>query len=293
MGVAVRQYHESSSSRLAIRIFAFAALAPAAAGAAHAQTPSPLQEWQYSGGIVLRDMFEPNVPKWQTTLGASVAAQPLFDGSKIYKVQPGPAIDVRYRDLVFLSDGSGFGVNVLHGENYRAGIALTYDLGRRERTYPSHLSGLGNISPAPVIKLFAAYAISKSFPLVIRTDLRWIIGGSDGFVGDLAAYMPLPGSSHRFVMFAGPSITFAGGGYMENTFGVNATQAVRSGYPRFNAHGGLKATGFGFSATWFITHRWLLNGQAAVSRLLGTAAASPITERRTNEVLVLTVAYQF
>lgn len=259
----------------------------------YAQTPSPLQEWQYSGGIILEKMFEPKVPEWRTIVGVSGSVQPLYDGARPYTVMPGPTIDIRYRDLAFVSMGSGLGVNLLRGENYRAGIAVTYDLGRRVADYPSHLHGLGNISPAPVIKLFASYAISKSFPLVLRADVRRIIGGSDGFVADIGTYMPLPGSSRHFVMFAGPSVTFAGGDYMQNTFGVTPVQAFRSGYPVYYAHAGLKQVGFGFSATWFVTDHWLVNGQAAVSRLLGSAADSPITERATQETLSLTIAYKF
>lgn len=260
---------------------------------AQAQTPSPLQEWQYSSGIVLRQMFEPKVPTWQTTLGASVSWQPLYDGAKPYRVMPGPAIDIRYKDWAFASVGSGIGVNLLHGSNYRAGIAVTYDMGRRVSDYPSHLSGLGNIAPAPVIKLFVSYAISKSFPLVLRADVRRVIGGANGWVGDLGMYMPLPGSSKTLVMFAGPSVTFAGGDYMQTEFGVDPIQALRSGYRPYNARAGLKAAGFGLSATWFITKHWLLNGNAAVSRLLGSAADSPITQERTQETVNLTFAYMF
>ena len=31
-----------------------------------AQTPSPLGEWQYSAGQILRMRFDPNPPKWAT-----------------------------------------------------------------------------------------------------------------------------------------------------------------------------------------------------------------------------------
>jgi outer membrane scaffolding protein for murein synthesis (MipA/OmpV family) len=189
--------------------------------------------------------------------------------------------------------GDGIGVNILRGTNYRAGIAIAYDLGRRVADYPSHLSGLGNIAPAPVVKLFAAYAVSKAFPLVIRLDARRFIGGANGWVGDLGAYLPLPGSSKTFFMFAGPSITAADSGFMRTTFGVNSVQSLRSGYPVFTPHAGLKAVGFGFSATWFITPHWLINGDTAVSHLLGGAADSPITERRTQGTFSLSLAYLF
>lgn len=264
-----------------------------AAPRARAQTPSPLQNWQYSSGVVLRRMFEPHLPTWQITLGASVSWRPLYYGSKTYRVMPGPAIDIRYKNIAFASVGEGIGVNLLHGRNYLAGIALAYDLGRRVADYPSHLHGLGNIAPAPVVKLFVSYAISKSFPLVLHADVRRVIGGANGWVGDLGMYMPLPGSSKHFVMFAGPSVTLAGGQYMQKWFGVDTLQALRSGYPQYRASAGLRAAGFGFSATWFITKHWMLDGDVAVSRLLGSAADSPITQQRTQETANLTIAYMF
>jgi outer membrane scaffolding protein for murein synthesis (MipA/OmpV family) len=187
---------------------------------AKAQTPSPLQEWQYPGGIILEKLFAPQVPEWRIILGASAAWRPIYQGAKPYRVSPGPVINIRYRDIAFASMGEGLGVNVLRGENYRIGVTLGYDLGRKVSDYPSHLTGLGNIQPAPVIKLFAAYVPWKSFPVVLRADVRRVVGGANGFLGDLEAYMPLPGSGKRFVMFAGPSITFADAAYQQHVFGV-------------------------------------------------------------------------
>jgi outer membrane scaffolding protein for murein synthesis (MipA/OmpV family) len=195
-----------------------------------------------------------------------------------------------HRDIAFASVGEGIGVNLLRGDACRAGVAIGYEIGRPVSAYPSDLAGLDNIPAAPVLKLFGAYVISRSFLLVLRADIRRIAGGANGWVGDLEVYLSLPGSSRKFVMFAGPSLTLADGGYMQNVFGVSAHQAAASGYPSFNSHGGWKAAGLGFSATWFITQHWLLNADMAVSRLLGSAAASPITQRRTQGILALAVA---
>ncbi len=71
-----------------------------------AQTPSPLEEWQYSSGIQLQRLFEPTVPKWQVEFGLGSQFGPASDGLKRYRVQGGPAIDIRYKDIAFLSTGS-------------------------------------------------------------------------------------------------------------------------------------------------------------------------------------------
>jgi outer membrane scaffolding protein for murein synthesis (MipA/OmpV family) len=263
------------------------------AAGARAQTPLPLAEWQFSAGTPLQPLFEPEIPEWQIRLGASVGTRPLYDGARPYRLAGGPMIDIRYRDLFFASVGEGIGVNLLRGGNWRAGMALTYDLGRHVGSYQTHLRGLGNINPAVEAKLFADYVISKEFPLVLRADLRRSLGGSDGWIGDIGAYMPMPGSSARLFWFAGPSLTFADARYMGKWFGIGQAQAARSGYRRFDARAGLRSVSVGVSAVWFFREHWFAAADASFERLLGGAADSPITERKGNGALFLTIGYRF
>lgn len=257
-----------------------------------AQAPSPLQEWQYPGGIILENLFEPEVPKWQRIVGLTASVQPLYEGSHAYQVEGGPLIDIRYRDLAFISVGEGIGVNIIHAKHVRAGIAVGYDLGRSTSS-DYRLRGLPDIEPAAVPKAFAEWALSRYFPLILRGDVRRMIRGGDGYVGDAEAYMPLPGSSRRFVMFAGASYTFADRRHMQETFGITPDQAQSSVLPAFTAHGGSNAKGVGFSATLFVTNHWLMNMDAAVNRLLGSASESPITERHFQRTLDLATAYRW
>jgi outer membrane scaffolding protein for murein synthesis (MipA/OmpV family) len=265
----------------------------AAVPSARAQTPSPLQEWQYSSGIALQRLFEPNIPDWQVVMGAAIEHKPLYDGAELTRTIGGPVINVRYKDLWFASIGEGLGVNLWSGDHYRAGLAISYDLGRYVHDDVVHLTGLGDLKIAAAPKAFISYVISKSFPLVVRADVRQILGGADGLLADLGAYMPVPGSSQRFVMFAGPSYTYADHRYMQREFGVTTTQSMASGYPVYDAHSGSDAMGFGFSSTFFITRKILLNFDAAINHLLGSAGESPITQKVTQHVFVLSVAYSW
>jgi outer membrane scaffolding protein for murein synthesis (MipA/OmpV family) len=279
----------------AIGAYGMAVFAAILAGvpAARAQTPSPLQEWQYSSGIALQRLFEPNIPDWQVVMGAAVEHKPIYDGAELTRTIGGPVINIRYKDLWFASIGEGLGVNLWSGDHYRAGLGLSYDLGRYVHDDVTHLTGLGDLKIAAAPKAFISYVISKSFPLVVRADVRQIIGGADGLLADLGAYMPIPGSSQRFVMFAGPSYTYADHRYMQREFGVTTTQSEASGYPVYDAHSGSDAMGFGFSSTFFITKKILLNFDAAINHLLGSAGESPITQRVTQHVFVLSVAYSW
>jgi outer membrane scaffolding protein for murein synthesis (MipA/OmpV family) len=260
---------------------------------AQAQTPSPLQEWQYSSGIILARLFQPDLPDWRVVLGTAAETQPVYAGAQAYRVQGGPVINIQYRDIAFASTGDGLGYNFLRGDNYRVGVAATYDLGRRERDDYNNLRGMGDIAPAPAVKLFGSYVLSKKFPLVLRVDARQIIGGANGVIGDVGVYMPLPGSSKKFVMFAGPSVTFSDRQYDRKVFGVDAAQSADSIYPVYNAHGGLTAVGMGFSASRFLTDHWLVNADLAWNRLEGSAGDSPITQSREQGVIEFSTEYRW
>ncbi len=264
-----------------------------APGAARAQTPSPLQEWQYSGGLILARLFQPDLPDWRRVLGVAGEVQPAYAGSRANRLQGGPVINIQYRDIAFASTGEGLGFNFLRGDHYRFGAAIAYDFGRRERDDYTNLRGMGNISAAPVVKLFGTTVLSRKFPLILRVDARQIVGGANGAVADVGVYMPLPGSSKKFVMFAGPSITFATHRYLQSEFGVTPAQSLASGHPVFDPNAGEAAVGVGFSATRFLTDHWLLNLDAALSKFKGSPDVSPITERSTQRELAMSIDYQW
>jgi outer membrane scaffolding protein for murein synthesis (MipA/OmpV family) len=258
-----------------------------------AQTPSPMQEWQYPGGIELERLFAQEVPEWDRILGLAASVQPVYSGASRYRASEGPVINIRYRDRVFFSTGEGLGGDFLQGKHYRVSLSAGVDLGRREEWDISALRGLGDIPRAPFFKLSSSYVISKRLPIILRADIRKIAAGSAGLVGDLEVYTPLPGSSRRLVMFAGPSVTIADRKHLQTGFGISELQSLGSGYPVYAAHGGLESAGFGFSATRFFTTHLLANTDLSASRLLGSAGNSPLVQRKTQASFDLSVAYRW
>lgn len=275
--------------------FALALASVAASlGPVRAQTPSPLQEWQYSGGIILARLFDPELPTFRTVVGLAAQAEPAYGGSRAYRVEGGPVVDFHYRDVAFVSTGSGIGYNLLRGDHYQMGVALGYDLGRNEQQDLTNLHGMGDIGAAPVAKIFGSWVLSKHFPLILRVDARQFAGGAQGAVGDAAVYMPLPGSSKTFVMFAGPSITLATHHYLQTLYGVTPAQSLASGHPTYEIKdNGTNAAGVGFSATKFLTPHWLLNLDTAITQIRGSASRSPLIERRTQRALALSIDYNW
>lgn len=278
------------------KILARCLLAAVLACGAHgvsAQTPSPMQEWQYPGGIALENLFAPKIPKWDVILGVATSTKPVYSGASQYAGAAGPVINIRYRNRLFLSSGEGLGGDIFQGKQYRVSLAVGLDLGRRMAWKYGKLHGLGDIPRAPFFKLAGTYILSKRLPILFRADIRKIAGGAAGIVGDINVYTPLPGSSRKFVMFAGPSVTLADRKHLQTAYGISRRQALQSGYPVYGAHGGLEAAGFGFSATRFFTPHLLANTNLSVSELLGSAGRSPLVERKAQASLTLSVAYRW
>lgn len=282
--------HASNRVRLMFGIVAvlFLLIRPA-----HAQTPSPLAEWQYSSGIQLQRLFEPTIPTWQAELGLGTQFGPISNGFGRYQVQGGPAVDIRYKDIFFISSGEGVGFNLFSFRHISFGAAITYDLGRSPHIDGEALTGMGTIHPTPEVKIFATTVVSESFPLTIRIDARKQIWGTQGYVGDIGAYMPMPGSSAKFAWFMGPTVTLADTRYMNAYYGISHAQAAGTHYHYHKAHGGFESAGLGLSTNYFVTPHFIISVDGAFNRLLGSAATSQLTQAKYEAVGSLAITYKF
>jgi outer membrane scaffolding protein for murein synthesis (MipA/OmpV family) len=258
------------------------------AAAAQAQTPSPFAFWQNSAGIVLRPMGGP-VPDWETVVGGGAVILPKYQGGKQYEPLPAFTLDVRYSDIAFLSTGDGLGVNLVRGETYRAGVAIAYDLGRTQHAERS-IKGIGSIPLAPEAKLFAEAFFE---PVVVSADVRRAIGGTNGLVGDLGAYVPVVGNE-TLVVFVGPGLSFGDAHYMQRVFGIGTNEAIpNSLYPRYDAKAGPAAVNFGLTVDYTFTKHWRANGTFGYERLICSAGSSPIAENPNQLGAAIEALYDF
>ncbi len=254
-----------------------------------AQTPSPVPEWHYSQGHLLERRTQDNVPEWERTFGLALVTQPKYEGDNAYAVSVGPSFDIRYYDIAFASAGEGFGVNLLSTKDYRAGVALTFDLGRYH-SQDHNLYGTGNISFSPETKFFAEYML---FPVTFRIDARHSFGGQGGWIGDFSVYSPLAGKDHAYFLFAGPSLTVADATNLQHIFGINENQSTNSAYPTHYLGGGARSISFAVSGGLFFTENFLFEGTVAAERLLGGAGSSPIVQERDQLALMASVEYRY
>jgi outer membrane scaffolding protein for murein synthesis (MipA/OmpV family) len=229
------------------------------------------------------------IPDWQVTLGGGIAVLPAYEGSRSMRPSPAPDLDVRYKDLAYLSVGEGLGVNLLRGTNYRAGIGLAYDMGRKHSA-ATRLAGTRNIDPAPLFKAFAQYAL---MPFVLAVDVKQALTSYQGLTADIGAYMPVVGTE-KVQIFVGPEVTLADSRTMQAYFGVNPQNTdSQSHFHNYSARAGLKDAKLGVSGIYHFNDDWCVDGTFGIERLLGSVPASPIVETAWNWSIASTLNYTF
>lgn len=257
---------------------------------ASAQNPSPYPEWTFSAGVPLFPTFMDKVPTWNISAGISYEQISRYPGASRSKPVVGPIVEVRYKDIAFASTAEGLGINFVSTKSYRAGVAITYDLGRNEDA-DARLAGLGSIHPTAELKLYGEYVF---FPVVLRGDVRQAFSGYGGMLMDLNVYMPVYGSKDQtFFVMAGPSITFQDSKAAKAYFGVSPAQSASSGLPVFHASAGVRSESFGINLTQLFGPHWFLNGTFAAEYFANKVAASPIVLKRSDGVASVTLGYNF
>jgi len=235
-------------------------------------------------------------------VGAMALSQPEYEGSdrRIVKLRPLWAYQWgRFRlstsraggVLNFASDPQGPGASalLLSGSRFRFGAALRFDSGRSSGD-SEHLKGLPDIKRTLRGRVFASWKLDERWDLSgnVSQDLLGRRGGTVGSL-DLGYHQRL---GERTEWSAGVGTSLASARNMRTYFGVAPEQSASSGLPAFTPGAGVRNIYGGLGFTTALTPRWILFGNAGASRLVGDAAASPLTLRRSSFSAGLGLAYR-
>lgn len=147
------------------------------------------------------------------------------------------------------------------------------------------LTGLDDIDPTLEVGVSLSYAVPNA---ELFADLRYGLGGSDGWVADLGAnYVVRP--TDRLALRAGPRLLYGSENYTNTYFGISPQESQRSGLPAFEADAGLVSTGVEVSATYRLGERWWLEGRARYERFQDDAADSPIVQQGSEQNTSVTI----
>gem|GEM_PF-3340933 len=171
-------------------------------------------------------------------------------------------------------------------DRWRVGMGIRLTHGRDSDGDPL-LAGLPGVSPSLALRMSAQYALSDRW----KTSLGWqqdLTHGQGGrAVLGLGWQYPL---SHRWTLDAGAGLTWANARAMTTFYGVPASLALPQ-RPAWWPGAGWEQWQWAVGASQVIDRHWRLSFQLGQGRLLGQAAASPLTTTRLSSAGQVTVAY--
>jgi MipA family protein len=244
-------------------------------------------------------------PTFEGAAGLILAYRPEYLGASRSRFKLTPGLFLRYGRLTFSNAGGfatrrvddvapGLALDMVRSERTRVGLSLRVDNGRSEDASAA-LKGLGNIRATVRLRGSASWQVNGPW----RVGAAWsedILGRRGGGSGDFSAGWQTRWSADT-TLSAGASVGVANSRYLQSQFGVTPEQSARSGYAVYTPGAGWRdvslSLGLRRDLNWGADERWIFTVGAAASRLIGPAAASPLTTARNGWGLNVGVARQF
>jgi outer membrane scaffolding protein for murein synthesis (MipA/OmpV family) len=239
---------------------------------------------------------------WDASIGVVGSYAPEYAGAERSRFRVGPGFYVRWGRFSFATRSGfvtrsaepggrgGLRIDLSPSERWRVGLGLRYDFGRQE-TSSDALRGLGDVPSTLRVRLGTSYRLDDGWSVggSLTVDAFGRGGGNQGDVSVGKAWVLTPATS----LAAGLAVGFAGDRYMQSYFGVTPAQAARTGYPVFEPRSGLRDVSLSASGRTELAHPWAVFYGASASRLLGPAAASPLTRQPGSWGVNAGVVYRF
>ncbi|MCK9684423.1 MipA/OmpV family protein [Scleromatobacter humisilvae] len=98
--------------------------------------------------------------------------------------------------------------------------------------------------------------------------------------------------AHGFLTLS-PGFEAVNASYMKSSFGITPAQSGSDHLAPYVTHPGLKNVFFNIAAGTQLSNKWSLASGVNTSVLLGSAAHTPLTQRRTDETIFLQLGYHY
>ncbi|HEX7384336.1 MAG TPA: MipA/OmpV family protein [Burkholderiaceae bacterium] len=235
-------------------------------------------------------------------LGGSLNSAPDFAGSGHRDNKLSPLYALQYGRVRFSTGGAGgllnFGIDVAGpgasaelktSGKVKLGASLRIDNGRKPSD-SADLAGLPEIRRTVRGRLYASTSLTARW--TASTSVSQDLLGRDGgalATADLGYALP---TSPRTTWTAGAGVSFGDRTYMRSYYGVTSAASATSGLPAFDAGAGPRDMHFGLGWTSALTPRWIGFASLGGSRLLGDAAASPLTKNRNAVSMSVGIGYR-
>lgn len=221
-----------------------------------------------------------------TYLGASdrqFKAQPFF------AVQYGRFSISDSRATGITDFGGGASYALLDQSAWKASVGLRVDNGRKSGDSPK-FAGLPDIERTLRGRVSASWAPMPRWSMSASAQPD-LLGRKGGTVLSLGVSHAVPINERQRASFSAGT-SFGDATYMNSYFGIDNTAALAPARAPFRPGSGIRDVGVSATHNFRINQRWFLMSSLSGSRLLGSAADSPLTEKKNQVTASISVAYQ-
>lgn len=234
-------------------------------------------------------------------LGAAVAVRPEYDGASRFSVSLKPVWAVKFGRIRIASGGGGallgFGrggagpgasTELIERDKWRLGLSLRVDSGRDSGDAET-TRGLPDVKRTLRARIYAIYSLAPDWNLGAALSQDALGRG-----GGMTASLDLGWRFHRTASTEWTAGMGLAGGNAQNLrayFGVPASAATPE-RPTYQPGAGLRDAYLSVGARHALDKHWFVFGSAAMSRLLGPAADSPLVQRPCYPSAVIGLAWR-
>ncbi|MEK0416978.1 MAG: hypothetical protein RI949_984 [Pseudomonadota bacterium] len=250
-----------------------------------------------SMGVVAQSVSTAETEDWTTdpvhrtdvegAIGLVLKYSPAFPGSSDVSWKASPAGFLRWGRYTVTGAGGfttqrnreverGLGAEVARRGALLLNLNVRVDGGRSQSDSPD-LAGMGDIPITLRGRLSARWEPVPQWVVTsgVAVDLLRKVGGVNLDAGVQREWLLAPGQ--RLVLGAGFSA--ADRTYMQTWHGVTAEQALHASYAPYRASAGLRGLFASATYRYEVDHTWAAFAGVSHSRLVGSAAESPLTRR--------------
>jgi len=216
------------------------------------------------------------------SLGAAAVYRPEYKGSNDYEAAPLPFVGFRYGrgDFYVSLEGPALRANILPGGWLEAGPMLAYERGRDDEIKNLTVRRLGEIDAAVNAGVF----VRKRFDLAggeLKIGAEALTDTGKAHEGVLANFNLDYDRAlgERWTVGASLSTTWADRKYMQTYYGVSGAGARASGLSPYVADKGFENVEVGAMLRYRINDHWSALAHGGYTRLVDSAADSPIVAR--------------
>jgi outer membrane protein len=220
----------------------------------------------------------------QNFIGLGVGAYPDYLGSDDYAVGAAPIGRLSIGGSRFVRVlVNEVRVNVLDDPNWQLGPSLLWRFAR-EDVDDKVVRHVHEIDDALSLGVFGGYlwrdpGERRKQAGVSAWALGDVSGTYDGWTAGLNAFAMQP-VAPRVTLAGGAAFTYGSGNYMDEYFGVTASDALASGLPVYAPGAGMRDARAWGTAVYHLTPQWHVGAGVLYSRLVGDAGDSPIVSEQ-------------